>query len=304
MKYIVILFVFGVLCQNILARGIGNTVLDDFERRLVRLESRQFSDSENLEHRMLQLEMQLGNQKGEEKPEISQIERNYYEISKVEKHDEEMTFLQRLEKVEKNWEKDLKEKLTEFSSKYENLSERLLDIEEHIEKQNDHQNNQDTESTSVEENSNSEEHKLQTIGSNSEENKFQTIGSKSYYIEDNRTVTWTTAVMKCRDMNAHLVSLQNEDEWNALRENLNQEHSYWTDINDRAEENEFVSETTDRRAPFLQWDENEPNSSPGAEDCVELRSDHDFRMNDVYCLEFKYFICEKRNNDNYETTEE
>ncbi|KAH8260819.1 hypothetical protein KR038_003622, partial [Drosophila bunnanda] len=160
--------------------------------------------------------------------------------------------------------------------KFEELSERFSAIEKHVDEQ-------DTErqSTSLEESQNN----------NSEENKFQEIGSKSYYIENNEKATWTGALVKCLEMKAHLVSLQDEEEWMALMEILRPDRSYWTDINDREEELEFRSKTTGRRSPFLRWDEDEPNSAPGAEDCVELRSEHGFRMNDVSCEDHKYFIC-------------
>ncbi|KAH8249219.1 hypothetical protein KR032_007382, partial [Drosophila birchii] len=124
------------------------------------------------------------------------------------------------------------------------------------------------------------------------EKKFKRIGAKLYYIENNEQTTWSDALKKCHEMDAHLVSLQNEDEWSDLKEALQDGHSYWTDINDRVEENVWISETSDRAARFLKWDDDEPNSSPGLEDCVELRSGHDYKMNDVGCEQKKYYICE------------
>ncbi|KAH8334063.1 hypothetical protein KR059_006205, partial [Drosophila kikkawai] len=132
---------------------------------------------------------------------------------------------------------------------------------------------------------------------NSGVNKYLKNGKKYYYVINDEKQTWSDAVTKCRNMNAHLLSLQDEEEWSALKEALNSENSYWTDVNDIMEEDKFISRTSGKIAPFLMWDDDEPNSLPGAEDCVELRANRDYKMNDVNCGELKHYICQPNDED-------
>ncbi|KAH8352063.1 hypothetical protein KR084_001572 [Drosophila pseudotakahashii] len=133
-------------------------------------------------------------------------------------------------------------------------------------------------------------------------NKFKKIGEKYYIIENDVQMDWTSAKTICSYTNGHLVSLQNEAEWKALIENLDSDKNYWVDINDREHETEFVSALTEKKASFLKWLEGEPNNganddddytdNDAMEDCVELRGDSGFYMNDVQCSNRANFICE------------
>ncbi|XP_017020629.1 accessory gland protein Acp29AB-like [Drosophila kikkawai] len=278
MRYFLVVL-FSALCHTILARGLqDNPVFYDLERRLVRLEDRQFSESQNLEHRMLEMEVQLGTQQEDDKYTPLKLEPNFYEVdgAKVIRlpPSENMKLIERLEKLEKNWEKDLEEKISKFTSKYDNLAERFSVVEDQVKG-----------------NLNAElEEKIRIPGSN-----YKWIGSKHYYIEHENQLTWFAALSKCGMLNGKLASLQNEEEWSAITDHLEADKSYWIDINDILEEGEYVSGLSSQIAPFLKWEAREPNNlilENSSEDCVELRRDYNHYMNDIVCSERNYYICE------------
>ncbi|XP_017152509.1 collectin-10-like [Drosophila miranda] len=122
---------------------------------------------------------------------------------------------------------------------------------------------------------------------------FKKIGSKYYYIENEIRTNWRDALDKCGEIEAHLVSVQSEDEMKALVMMLDDNKRYWTDLNDLKTEGEFISATTGLKGTFFHWQEPEPNDMENSEDCVEIRtfSDED-GMNDQSCNERIYFICE------------
>ncbi|KAH8377053.1 hypothetical protein KR093_003181, partial [Drosophila rubida] len=121
---------------------------------------------------------------------------------------------------------------------------------------------------------------------------YQKIGSKYYYIENSQAVNWFEAVHKCLAMGGHLVSIKNEDEFNAIKDNL-QGKNYWIDLNDLANEGKFVSIVTGQKSTYSNWRDDEPNDEYG-EDCVNLRY---YRlmghlMNDAPCHHEHFYICE------------
>ncbi|XP_033236804.1 accessory gland protein Acp29AB-like isoform X1 [Drosophila pseudoobscura] len=132
---------------------------------------------------------------------------------------------------------------------------------------------------------------------------FEKIGSKYYYIENEITTNWRDALHKCGEIEAHLVSLQSEDEMKVLRRKLDKNKRYWTDLNDLKTEGEFISATTGLKGTFFHWQEPEPNDMENSEDCVEIRtfSDKDW-MNDQSCFERIYFICEASWDDPFDMT--
>lgn len=273
----------------------------------MRLEARQFSERESLEHRMLQLETQLGTQQEEETPKPKLIA-----VTREEQPSKDTTFLQRLENMEKRWEKDLEEQLAKFSSKYDNLTERFFAIEKHVEERNatliqimeklanlpekpksaqvkSDENTIDAPKEQANYKSDQETYESEKDSSG----KFKKIGKKYYYIENYQYYDYWDAKEKCYELDAILVTPQNEEEWSALKKVLLPAHSYWTSLNDILHENDFKSQTSSDEPPFLIWEESDPQSLPGEEDCVELRADYDHKMNDVDCEKQNYYICEK-----------
>ncbi|KAH8248598.1 hypothetical protein KR032_001228, partial [Drosophila birchii] len=181
-----------------------------------------------------------------------------------------------LEKIEKKWEKDLEEKLSTLSTNYDTLEEKLSAIERQV--KNSQVNAQIVD--------NDDELLL------SARQPFKKIGEKYYLIEEENPLSWEEATNNCFRRNAQLVSLQNEQEWDAIRQHLDSDKNYWVDVNDIEQSGRYVSGYFDRKAPFLIWEAREPNQLT-SEHCVELRRDYNHYMNDIICSQENYYICER-----------
>ncbi|KAH8374379.1 hypothetical protein KR200_009392, partial [Drosophila serrata] len=117
---------------------------------------------------------------------------------------------------------------------------------------------------------------------------FTRIGSKYYYISDNKKLDWYDARDYCLSMDAHLVSIKNYKEWDAINDHLTRCKSYWVDI--KYKYGDFISVTTGNDAPYLKWAPEQPNMEDEYE-CVKLqRGCH--CMKTKYCSQENYFICE------------
>ncbi|XP_034100094.1 tetranectin-like protein [Drosophila albomicans] len=125
---------------------------------------------------------------------------------------------------------------------------------------------------------------------------YQQIGSKYYYIEESEEVNWFEAVNKCLAMDGHLVSFENQDEFNAIKKKLQADKDYWIDINDLANEGEFISVATGKKPTYVNWHYGEPNNGWNfTEHCGDLwfcNGNH--LMNDAICQDKQLFICEHR----------
>ncbi|KRF98346.1 uncharacterized protein Dwil_GK27434 [Drosophila willistoni] len=93
-----------------------------------------------------------------------------------------------------------------------------------------------------------------------ERRKFRKIGQKYYHIENSEGNTWFGALQRCAEWGGHLVSFQNEHEWNSVRAALKIYGSYWIDINDLNREGTFVSATSGNSPSFVRWYRGEPNN--------------------------------------------
>lgn len=173
---------------------------------------------------MLHLEAQLGVENYvpiEQEPHIYTLDGK---IATQKLSSDDLKLVDRLEKLEKNWEKDLEEQLAKFSSKYDNLAERFSVIENQVQKKQAVETVLSYPKT---------ERITQLLPSLA---KFKQIGEKPYLIVNDEKLSWHGAVAKCGDMGASLVSLQNEEEWRALKDHLDTDKSYWVYINDILEE--------------------------------------------------------------------
>ncbi|KAH8255328.1 hypothetical protein KR038_001117, partial [Drosophila bunnanda] len=117
---------------------------------------------------------------------------------------------------------------------------------------------------------------------------FTKIGSKYYYISDSDKLDWYDARNKCERMDAHLVTIQNFKEWDAINDHLTRCKSYWVDI--RYKNDDFISDTTEMEAPYLKWAPGQPNMEYDYE-CVKLRLGCHL-MKTKYCSQENYYICE------------
>ncbi|XP_017015076.2 conglutinin-like isoform X2 [Drosophila takahashii] len=261
MREFLIFILFGVLVEVTLGSGLSS---NDLERRLVNLEARQFADNDALEERIQRLEIHLPIQR---RIEISQSYPVYSSpsLEQAEHVDNEKIIGEKFDKLEDGLKKELAEQLGKLILKFDEVIGKLAPIEKES-------------------------------SSSKRSEKFQKIGEKYYYIENDVQKDWSDAKDICSEMEGHLVTLQNEKEWKALAEHLSSDKNYWVDINDKGEEDEFISDFTEKEASFLKWREGEPNNAPDKpyyEDCVELRGDSKFYMNDAQCSNRAYFICEE-----------
>lgn len=128
---------------------------------------------------------------------------------------------------------------------------------------------------------------------------FKKLGSKYYYIEEYHKMNWFAAGYRCQELGGHLASLQNEDDFNVLTEQLKESHKpYWIDVNDLGHEGIYLSHTTGRLASYLNWFPNaNPDNARGNENCGQLwYVNQRYGMNDVICTNLYHFICEKEMN--------
>lgn len=134
------------------------------------------------------------------------------------------------------------------------------------------------------------------IWKNTPGKEFTQIGSKYYYIERHESCNWHSAVHKCLALGAHLVSLQSQDELDALQPLLDRTRRYWIDINDIGDEGNFLSIVDGLPPTFERWHQKNPSNSKKSEDCGELHSfGDDFLMNDNNCRKSLMYICEYSN---------
>ncbi|KAH8249543.1 hypothetical protein KR032_010424, partial [Drosophila birchii] len=120
--------------------------------------------------------------------------------------------------------------------------------------------------------------------------KFRRIGRKYYYIENHDKLDWFDARDKCRGMDAHLVSIQNEREWKSITDKLCRGKSYWVDIRDVDSTFDFTSDTSGSDHPFLKWSRGHPRCREDY-DCVKL-SPYCHKMKTRDCSQENHYICE------------
>lgn len=126
---------------------------------------------------------------------------------------------------------------------------------------------------------------------------FKLIASKYYYIEHEKQCNWFVAGDKCREMGGHLVSFQNQEEFDAVKTQLKSGVDYWIDFNDLGAEGEFVSMVTGLKPKFTNWHNGEPNGQR-SEHCGDLwYYNNKHLMNDANCSYKKGFICELAKNN-------
>uniref|UniRef100_A0A6P4FE69 Accessory gland protein Acp29AB-like n=1 Tax=Drosophila rhopaloa TaxID=1041015 RepID=A0A6P4FE69_DRORH len=111
--------------------------------------------------------------------------------------------------------------------------------------------------------------------------QFEKLGSRYFYIETNVRMDWFSAASTCRGMGGHLATPKDEDELHVLRQKLDSKW-YWLDISDLAKKDEYISLVSGEIAPFLKWNEGEPNKNPDTH-CIYIYAGH----------YYKYFCNEK-----------
>ncbi|XP_050744579.1 accessory gland protein Acp29AB-like [Drosophila biarmipes] len=121
---------------------------------------------------------------------------------------------------------------------------------------------------------------------------FEKIGNRYFYIEHDLERTWQSAASSCRRMGGYLATPRDEQELNDLLPHLAKSKNYWIGLNDIDQEDEFVSVASGKPAPFLNWDQFQPNNLRNNQDCVYM----DYgRMIDSECSDVWPFICQLDN---------
>ncbi|XP_030241197.1 accessory gland protein Acp29AB-like [Drosophila navojoa] len=119
---------------------------------------------------------------------------------------------------------------------------------------------------------------------------FEKVGEKYYYFENKETQNWFGAVEKCRQIDGHLINLQNENELVNVAPKLSSSQEYWTDINNLHKRNIFFSLTTGREANMLN---NRSDNKVNRCGLIQYDpSNSNFNVTKRNCFQKKNFICE------------
>ncbi|XP_017058821.1 C-type lectin 37Db-like [Drosophila ficusphila] len=117
---------------------------------------------------------------------------------------------------------------------------------------------------------------------------YDRIGSKWIYVERKNRRNWEEAEAFCREINCHLIRIQNDSELRALGEKLERHTPYWLGNNDVAKESKFVSVASGQPAAFLKED-SQPENWIEKQSCVHI---YNGEMYNTHCRSLAVFICE------------
>lgn len=127
-------------------------------------------------------------------------------------------------------------------------------------------------------------------------NLFTKIESKYYHISVNKA-DWHSSIAICRSMGGNLVTFESEYEFDAVTRHLETHRIYWTSLNNLSKKDNFVSISTGKAAPYLNWHSGEPSHKykNELEYCVQVEYKNGFKMNDRHWSNMANYICEAEN---------
>ncbi|XP_017851034.1 C-type lectin 37Db-like [Drosophila busckii] len=111
------------------------------------------------------------------------------------------------------------------------------------------------------------------------------VGKKFYHIGSNLRANWYEAVHICRQMGGHLVNFESSMEIELLT-GVVRSNEYWTSANTLQADNTYLSWTTGKPMPFMNWAAGEPS---GSGECVQLIQG---KLYNADCNTDKYYICQ------------
>ncbi|EDV91686.1 C-type lectin 37Da [Drosophila grimshawi] len=127
---------------------------------------------------------------------------------------------------------------------------------------------------------------------------FVRIGDNYYYIEPMNKVNWFQAAATCRTMNAHLASIEDKPEMEALvkymrAKGFKSNDYFWISGNDLGTEGAFYWSSTGRPLTYAPWNgaKQMPDNYGGNENCVHMFATRDL-INDANCKILMQFVCE------------
>ena len=115
------------------------------------------------------------------------------------------------------------------------------------------------------------------------------------------TKTYDDAANYCRSIGSSLIEPMSPEENNALVDFIAtrsnkfwSENYFWIGINDKAQENKFVYESSGQQVTFTLWASGQPDNAWGGEDCGMLWfRDNQWKWNDAACSSKFAFACQK-----------
>ncbi|KAH8336152.1 hypothetical protein KR074_004230, partial [Drosophila pseudoananassae] len=127
---------------------------------------------------------------------------------------------------------------------------------------------------------------------------FVRIGDNYYYIEPVNKVNWFQAAGACRMMNAHLASVEDKAEMEALikymkAKGFKNNDYFWISGNDLGTEGAFYWLSNGRPMTYAPWNgpKQMPDNYGGNENCVHMFSTREL-INDANCKIQMLYVCE------------
>ena len=103
---------------------------------------------------------------------------------------------------------------------------------------------------------------------------------------------WTEADLACKNIGGHLVSLQDETEWNEvlgfIETECSSERGFWTS-GTRLHNGTFTWKYRNPEINSALWFPGQPG---GDGDCLHLHENMDYKLNDFYCSTKMCYICD------------
>ncbi|KAH8359368.1 hypothetical protein KR093_006141, partial [Drosophila rubida] len=135
----------------------------------------------------------------------------------------------------------------------------------------------------------------------SEVKEYTRIGSK-YYIIGKSKVSWYDSLHMCRRFGGDLVLIESAEELSEISSYLKKQGYdasawFWTSGNDLVVNRNFQSVVNGLPLPFTAWSPGQPDVP--SENCVHLwLQGPEFQMNNWYCTEKAFYICQRANLNN------
>ncbi|XP_053374796.1 versican core protein-like [Mercenaria mercenaria] len=116
-------------------------------------------------------------------------------------------------------------------------------------------------------------------------------GSKSYKLIRHR-LKWDVAKETCVEMGGQLVNVRSQTEQTFIETSITENFDcYWT--GGRRTNGVFSwLDGTALDSGYNNWNDNQPDSPPGSEDCVSMYRGYEYRWNDYGCTGTCHVICE------------